>query len=108
MVVEGAQLVDRDHAGVLQLAGDLGLLDEPSDQVGVLAMLLEQDLDGQVAAEVAVAPLDDNAHAAAGNLAKKLEAGEAVGGTGHLGGRGANDRPGTGERLGVAQPYPRD
>ncbi len=41
VVGEGAQFVDRNHAGVLQLAGDLGLLDEPADQVGVIAMLLE-------------------------------------------------------------------
>ena len=41
VVGEGAQLVDRDHAGMLQLARDLGLLDEPADQVGLLAMLLE-------------------------------------------------------------------
>ena len=57
LIGEGAELVDRDHSGVLQLAGDLGLLDEPADQVGPLLMLLEQDLDGQVATEVAVAPL---------------------------------------------------
>ena len=108
VVGEGAQLVDRDHAGVLQLAGDLGLLDEPADQVGVLAMLLEQDLDGQVAAEVAVAPLDDDAHAAAGDLAEQLEPGKAVGWVGHLGRRGADHRPGAGERLSVAQVHPRD
>ena len=54
-VDERAQLVDRDDAGVLQLAADLGLLDEPADQLGVLAMRLEQDLDGQVAAEVPIA-----------------------------------------------------
>jgi len=33
-------------------------------------MLLEKDLDGQVPAEVAVAPLDDDAHATAGDLAE--------------------------------------
>ena len=32
---EGAQLVDRHDPGVLQLAADLGLFDEPADQVGV-------------------------------------------------------------------------
>jgi hypothetical protein len=37
VVGEVAQLVDRDYAGMLQLAGDLGLLDEPADQVGLLA-----------------------------------------------------------------------
>ena len=106
--VEGAQLVDRDHAGVLQLAGDLGLLDEPADQVGVVAMLLEQDLDGQVTAEVAVAPLEDDAHAATGELAEQLEPSEPVGWVGHLGGRGSDHRLGAGERLGVAQVHPRE
>ena len=37
-VGEGAQLVDRDDPRVLELAGDLRLLDEPADQVGVVAM----------------------------------------------------------------------
>ena len=105
---EGAQLIDRDHAGVLQLAGDLGLLDEPADQVGVLAMLLEQDLDGQVAAEVAVAPLDDDAHPAAGDLAEEVEPSQAVQSVGHPGRRGADHRPGVAERLIVAQVHPRD
>ena len=34
-VGEGSQLVDRNHARVLQLAADLGFLDEPTDQVGL-------------------------------------------------------------------------
>ena len=38
-VGEGAQLVDRDDAGVLELAADLGLLDEPADQLGVVAVV---------------------------------------------------------------------
>ncbi len=108
VVGEGAQLVDRDHARVLQLSGDLRLLDEPADQVGLLTMLIEQDLDGQVAAEVAVAPLDDDAHAAAGDLAEQLEPGQAVGWVGHLDRRGADHRLGAGERLSVAQVQPRD
>ncbi len=69
LVGEGGQLVDRDHAGVLQLSGDLRLLDEPADQLGLIAMLLEQDLDGQVALLSRVAPLMMIAHAAAGDLA---------------------------------------
>ena len=52
---QAAQLVDRHDARVLQLAGDLRLLDEPAHEVGVVAVLLEQHLDGQVAAEVGVA-----------------------------------------------------
>ena len=68
-VGEGAQLVDRHDARVLQLAADLRLLDEPADQVGVVAEVLAEDLDGHVAAEVGVAALEHGAHAAAGDLA---------------------------------------
>ena len=38
-VGEGAQLVDRHDARMLQLAGDLRLLDEAADQLGVVAVL---------------------------------------------------------------------
>ena len=34
---QAAQLVDRDDPGVLKLAGDLGFLDEPADQLGLVA-----------------------------------------------------------------------
>ena len=56
---------------MLELAADLRLLDEAVDQVGPVAVLLEQDLDGQVAAEVGVAAPEHGAHAAAGDLAEK-------------------------------------
>ena len=56
-VGEGAQLVDRHDAGVLELAADLRLLDEPAEDLGVVAVLLQEDLDGQVAAQVGVAAL---------------------------------------------------
>ncbi len=105
---ERAQLVDRNHAGMLQLSGDLSLLDEPADQVWLVTMLLEQNLDGEVAAQVAVASLDDDAHAAAGDLAEQLEPGKTVGWAGHLGRRRADHRPGVRQRLTVAQVHPRD
>ncbi len=54
-VGEGAQLVDRHDPRVLELAADLGLLDEPADHVGVVAEVVAEDLDGDVAAEVGVA-----------------------------------------------------
>ena len=73
-VGEGAQLVDRHDPRVLELAADLGLLDEAADQLGLVAVCLEQDLDGQVAAEVGVAALEDRPHAAAGDLAQDLVA----------------------------------
>ena len=69
-VGEPAQLVDRDDPRVLELAADLRLLDEPADHLGVVAVLLQQHLDGQVAAEVDVAALEDRPHAAAGDLAE--------------------------------------
>ena len=77
-VGEGAQLVDRHDPGVLQLAADLRLLDEPADHVGVVAEVLAEHLDGDVAAEVGVAALEHRAHAAAGDLAVDPVAGRAV------------------------------
>ena len=50
---------------MLELAADLRLLDEPADHLGLVAVLLPQDLDGQVAAQVGIVPLEDHAHAAA-------------------------------------------
>ena len=63
-----------DDPGVLELAADLGLLDEPADHLGVVAVLLPDHLDGQVAAEVEVAPLEDRPHPAPGQLADELVA----------------------------------
>src|SRR5262249_52792972 len=63
-----------------ELAADLRLLDEPADQLGLVAVLLQQDLDGQVAAQVGVAALEHGAHAAAGDLAVDLVAGGPAGG----------------------------
>ena len=54
MVGQRAQIIHRHHARVLELAADLGLLEEPFDQVELIAMLIEQDLEGQVAAQVGV------------------------------------------------------
>ena len=68
-VGEGAQLVDRHDARVLELAADLRLLDEAADHLGAAAEVVAQDLDGNVAAQVGVAALEHLAHAAAGDLA---------------------------------------
>ena len=59
---------------MLQLPADLGFLDEPADQPGVFLMLLEQDLHGEISAEIGVAPLQNRTHASPGDLAKKLVA----------------------------------
>ena len=83
---------------MLELAGDLRLLDEPADQLGVVAVPLQQDLDGQVAAEVGVAPLEHGAHPAPGDLAEELEPPGAVGGPGHLGRGGPDEGAGPAER----------
>ena len=91
-VGEPAQLVDRDDPRVLELAADLGLLDEPADHLGVVAVLLQDDLDGQVAAEVDVAALEDRPHAAAGDLADELVAAGVAGEVGHLRGAGLTGR----------------
>src|SRR5262249_36217208 len=74
-VAEGAELVDRDDAGVLELAADLGLLDEPADQRGLVPMRLEEHLDRQLAAQVAVAASEDGPHPAPPDLAEELVAG---------------------------------
>ena len=58
---------------MLELAADLRLLDEPADHLGLVAEWLAQHLDGQVAAQVDVAPPEHDAHAAAGDLAEELE-----------------------------------
>ncbi len=64
---------------MLELAADLRLLDEAVDQVGPVAVSVEQDLQRQVAAEVGVAAAVDGAHAAAGDLAEQaIAAGRAV------------------------------
>jgi hypothetical protein len=62
-----AQLVDRHDVGVLQLAGDLRLLDE-ADLLAWVG-LVEQVLDGHLAADVAINRAEHGAHAAAGHLA---------------------------------------
>ena len=83
---------------MLQLAADLRLLDEALDQVGPVAVAVEEDLDGQVAAELGVAALEDGAHAAAGDLAEELVAtGRAVEQDVSIGGR---RRPVVGVGLG--------
>ena len=84
-VGEPAQLVDRDDPRVLELAADLRLLDEPADHLGVVAVLLPDHLDGQVAAEVEVAALEDRAHPAPGELADELVARRLAREVGHLG-----------------------
>ena len=93
-----AQLVDRDDARVLELAADLRLLDEPPDQLGAVAVLLQQDLDRQVAAQVPIPALEDRPHAAAGDLAEDVVTARFVGGD-HVSGSG----PTVCSRVGASQ-----
>jgi hypothetical protein len=55
-----AQLIDRDDPALRELAGDLRLLDEPADHGRVVAVPIQQDLDGQVEPQVGVAALEDH------------------------------------------------
>ena len=72
-VAEGAQLVNGHDAGMLQLAGDLGFLDEAANHVGLVAMRFEQNLHRQVATKVGIAALENGPHAAASDLAEELQ-----------------------------------
>ena len=56
---------------MLKLTADLGLLHETADQVVAAAVLLQEDLQGQVAAEVGVVAPEHGTHAAAVDLAEK-------------------------------------
>ena len=68
-----AQLVDRDDAGVLELGGDLGLVEEPRADDGIIGLLGPELLQRDLAAERAVAGEPDAAHAPLG-----VEVGERV------------------------------
>ena len=72
----GAQpeLVDRHDARMLELPTDLRLLDEALEHLGRLLMALEQELHGQVAAEVRVPGVQNDTHAPVGDLAEQLVA----------------------------------
>jgi hypothetical protein len=84
-VGQGAQVVNRRDARVLQLGGDARLVGEPAGagRVGRVAVL--EQLDGHVPVEGEVARLVDDAHAAAADLAGQFVPGylRQVGGRGH-------------------------
>ncbi len=64
-----AYAVDRNDAGVLELGPDLRLLDEAGDDLRIGREFLAQHLQRDVAAQILVAPLVDDAHAAPRDLA---------------------------------------
>jgi hypothetical protein len=61
----GAEAVDRDDAGVLQAAGDLGLGQEAGAAVGVVGAVVEDLLEGHLAVQLLVAGDEEGAQAAA-------------------------------------------
>jgi hypothetical protein len=61
---ESPPLVDWDDARVLELSGDLSLPDEQADQVGPVAVLLEEDFDRQIAPQIGVSTFEDGPHTA--------------------------------------------
>jgi hypothetical protein len=87
----------------VQLATDLGFLDEAPDQVGLVAVRLEQNLDGQVATEVRVASLENRRHAAAGDFPLQLEPTCPGAGGGHLRRTRSGQWPRAIVQLGIAQ-----
>ena len=69
VVFKSPQLVDRHHAGMLQLSADLRFLDETPDQVEVAAEVFSKHLEGHVATELMIATSEHGPHAAATDLA---------------------------------------
>src|SRR5262249_47490636 len=63
------ELVYGKYAGMLELAADLGLLDKTLDSRWLPRMLRMEDLDGHVAADIGIAPLEDDAHPTASDFA---------------------------------------
>ncbi len=68
-VAEPADIVDWNHARVLELPANLGLFNEPAGDGRTVDVLLEEHLDGQVSAEVDVAASQHGPHAAARDFA---------------------------------------
>ena len=96
-----AQLVHRDHTGVLEHPGDARLLDEPLAEAGPAGVHLEQQFDGHVAGEVGVAGGEDGAHPAAGDLAVHREPADERGQPGVVAGRGVVRRGAGAKRKSV-------
>ena len=69
-----SQFITGTMPGMLELAADLGLLDEPLDHPLVPGMAWVEHLDRDVAAEVGIAPFEDDAHSTPGDLAMEVVA----------------------------------
>jgi hypothetical protein len=57
---------------MLELASDLGFLDEALEKLRLFRVVLEQDLDGDFPPKVEVSPFEDSTHAAAAYLTDQL------------------------------------
>ena len=66
-------LVDGRDAGVLELAGDAGLVKKASGGGGPVGVLVREELDGHLAVQSPVAGPPYNAHAAAADLVEQVE-----------------------------------
>ena len=64
--------MDRRDPRVLELAADLGFFDEPPDHFGIVAVLLTDHLNSEIATKVKIAPLEDLAHTAPRKRADEL------------------------------------
>ena len=76
----GAESVDRDDAGVLEPAGDLGLDEEPGAAGRVVGVVVEDLLERDLAIELGVECDEDRAQASAGVRPEYAEAEPAGGG----------------------------
>ena len=63
-VGERTELVDGHNARVLELSADPGFFDEPPDENRIVAVLLEQDLESQLAAQFRIPAAQDRPHSA--------------------------------------------
>jgi hypothetical protein len=91
---------------MLELAADLRFLHEAAQHLGLVLVAFQQDLDGQVAAQVRIAPSEHGSHPAPRDLAKELIAIATLGGLGRgIGGRVGDGQTGfVGVRLGQEHP----
>jgi hypothetical protein len=64
---------------VLQLATDLGLLDESFEDQGVVAMFFAQNFDGNFTSQVGIPAAENRTHSAAGDFAEYLVSAGAAG-----------------------------
>ena len=85
---QGVDVVDADDVRVIERGGGLGLALEALDDLVLDAPAYEEDLEGDLAAQVAVVGAVDDAHAAAAQLRDDAVAAHQQGGVGRVSVRG--------------------